>query len=121
MDSDTGSWLWGWCPTVEGLAGRWAEDPQYSNKILSMMTKVEETEGKDEPIITDNEKPQEEEKPEIQTKPNTSDKKSPLESFREMLESVTTDRRNPLIDILNRNKDKNKDNIDKIKDKFNSL
>ena len=121
MDSDTGSWLWGWCPTVEGLAGRWAEDPQYSNKILSMMTKVEETEGKDEPILTDNEKPQEEEKPEIQTKPNTSNKKSPLEAFREMLESVTTDIRNPLIDILNRNKDKNKDNIDKIKDKFNSL
>ena len=121
MDSDTGSWLWGWCPTVEGLAGRWAEDPQYSNKILSMMTKVEETEGKDEPILTDNEKPQEEEKPEIQTKPNTSNKKSPLEAFREMLESVTTDRRNPILDILNRNKDKNKDNINKIKDKFNSL
>ena len=121
MDSDTGSWLWGWCPTVEGLAGRWAEDTEYSNKILSMMTKVEETEGKDEPILTDNEKPQEEEKPEIQTTPNTSNKKSPLEAFREMLESVTTDRRNPILDILNRNREKNKDNIDKIKDKFNSL
>ena len=72
-----------------------------------MMTKVEETEGKDEPILTDNEKPQEEEKSEIQTKPNTSNKKSPLEAFREMLESVTTDRRNPFLDILNRNREKN--------------
>ena len=51
----------------------------------------------------------------------TSNKKSPLEAFREMLESVTTDRRNPILDILNRNREKNKDNVNKIKDKFNSL
>ena len=30
----------GWCTTVEGLAGKWAEDPNYSKKLLSIMSDI---------------------------------------------------------------------------------
>lgn len=31
----------GWCTTVEGLAGKWAEDPNYSRKLLSIMSDIQ--------------------------------------------------------------------------------
>ena len=53
---DTDSWLYGWCPTIEGLAGRWAEDTQYSNKILSMMDEVKHIQDSSKEVETNSDK-----------------------------------------------------------------
>lgn len=37
------SWLYGKCKTVEGLANLWAENPNYSNMLLSMINDIEKT------------------------------------------------------------------------------
>lgn len=95
---NTDSWLYGWCPTIEGLAGRWAEDTQYSNKILSMMDDIKNmTVENDTEQITEDEESIEEVK----------------ESNEEVKES------NIFYDALNRNKDNIINTIQKIKEKFN--
>ena len=91
-DSDTSSWLWGWCPTVEGLAGRWAEDTQYSNKILSMMEKVKYTQVDSEEIKTNN------------------DKQEEIDKIIEENNENNSNRNNLLFDILNQNKNEDKNN-----------
>ena len=45
---DKDSWLFGWCKYIEDLTGRWAEDPDYDEKILSMMNEIENTKIKKE-------------------------------------------------------------------------
>lgn len=34
------SWLNGWCKTVEGLSGKWAEDKRYSSKLLNIINEI---------------------------------------------------------------------------------
>ena len=41
---DKNSWLYGRCKYVEGLAGLWAEDKQYSVKLLKMIDGIEKKE-----------------------------------------------------------------------------
>lgn len=53
------SWLCGWCKTVEELTGTWAEDSQYSKKLLTMIndiknTKISKKESKIKDKITKN-------------------------------------------------------------------
>ena len=38
---DKNSWLYGKCKYVEGLAGLWAEDMQYSSKLLKMINSID--------------------------------------------------------------------------------
>ena len=88
----TDSWLNGWCTTVEGLAGRWAEDPQYSNKILSMMDKVKYTQVDSEEIKTNN------------------DKQDEINEIIEENKENNSNRNNLLYDILNKNGNKEENN-----------
>ena len=98
---DTDSWLYGWCPTIEGLAGRWAEDTQYSNKILSMMDSVKSIEVNNDSsnIVSDND----------------SEKDTNI-----IEEIVQQNRENNIIkDALNRNKEYIQNKIKDLRDKFN--
>lgn len=45
------SWLDGWVTNVEKLSGTWAEDKNYSKKLLQMMNQIYSYESKCEPII----------------------------------------------------------------------
>lgn len=113
----TDSWLNGWCITVEGLAGRWAEDPQYSDKLLSMMNAIKNTTvDNDEEIKTNNDKT--EEVPQIQL-PRPIQESNSRKDFRELLESIikeNSSKDNAIYNILNRHKKENEENIQKIKD-----
>lgn len=97
---NTDSWLYGWCPTVEGLSGRWAEDTQYSDKILSMMNDVKN-------ITVENDAEQIMEDEENIVEDNIEN------DIEEVKES------NIFYDALNRNKDDINNIIQKIKEKFN--
>ena len=98
---DTDSWLYGWCPTIEGLAGRWAEDTQYSNKILSMIDSVKSIEVNNDSsnIVSDND----------------SEKDTNI-----IEEIVQQNRENNIIkDALNRNKEYIQNKIKELREKFN--
>ncbi len=45
------SWLDGWVTNIERLSGTWAEDKNYSKKILQMMNQIYSYESKCEPIV----------------------------------------------------------------------
>ena len=94
---DTDSWLYGWCPTIEGLAGRWAEDTQYSNKILSMINSVKSIEinNSSSDVVADN---------------NTN-----------IIEEIVQQNResNIIQDVLNRNKEYIQNKIKELRNKFN--
>lgn len=101
VSDDTDSWLYGWCPTVEGLAGRWAEDTQYSNKILSMMDSVKNIETNESlSNIAD----------------NNDDKKDT-----NIIEEIVQQNResNIIQNALNRNKEYVQNKIKELREKFN--
>lgn len=98
---NTDSWLYGWCTTVEGLSGRWAEDTQYSDKILSMMNDVKNT-----TVENNTEQTVEKEENKIEEDIIEND-------IEEVKES------NIFYDALNRNKNNINNIIQKIKEKFN--
>lgn len=45
------SWLDGWVTNVERLSGTWAEDKNYSEKLLQMMSQIYSYESECEPIV----------------------------------------------------------------------
>ena len=45
------SWLDGWVKSIEKLSGAWAEDKNYSKKLLQMMNQIYSYESECEPII----------------------------------------------------------------------
>lgn len=49
------SWLYGKCPTVEGLANLWAENPNYSKLLLSMINNVKSFEDANDSDVQDTE------------------------------------------------------------------
>ena len=107
----TDSWLNGWCTTVEGLAGRWAEDPEYSNKILSMMDKVKYTQVDSEEIKTNNDK-----QDEIN---NIIEENSSSNLLKEILEKNKNKEYNNssiFYDVLINSKNRNDDNIKRLKE-----
>ena len=111
MDSDTSSWLWGWCPTVEGLAGRWAEDTEYSNKILSMMNDVYEIKNNNENKDTNN---NDNVLFDSESKNENKDETNPLKEKVDEIKNGT----NKFYDVFIMNKEKTKEKIDEIKSKL---
>ena len=111
MDSDTSSWLWGWCPTVEGLAGRWAEDTEYSNKILSMMNDVYEIKNNNENKDTNN---NDNVLFDSESKNENKDETNPLKEKVDEIKNGT----NKFHDVFIINKEKTKEKIDEIKSKL---
>lgn len=103
----TDSWLNGWCTTVEGLAGRWAEDPQYSNKILSMMDKIKYTQVDSEEIKTDNDR-QDEINEIIEENNENNDNRNNLlyDILNQIGDKVENNPSNLLQEVLEKNKNK---------------